>query len=224
MTTIAVLYAVPHNTRSQRVVSILDHYQIPYKLYTDIVWKGLGSKLEIAYRATQELTDYTHLLFLDAYDIVVMAGLDAIMERYQMFQHPWVCNADPFIWPPSSLQPEDYPLCESVWRYLNSGAYLAERTYLAMWLERWGVSKLTRYNFCDQGWLASHYVKTPESICLDTQCRLFQCLIGGWWAFDVSPCHLHNHETNTDPLIAHHNGGGNITEERVKPLWDFGTK
>ena len=219
MSLIAVIYAVPHDARSHLVCRILEAYQIPYRVYTEPRWRGLGSKLDVAYRATQDLTDYSHLLFLDAYDVVVLAGVQTIFERYTTFAHPWVCNADPHIWPPGSVPPDDYPPCDTPWGKLNSGAYLAERTYVHDTLKRWGVPEMTRWNFCDQGWLAQHYVKKPETICLDTQCVLFQCLIGGWWAFEVSPGRLHNTVTNTDPVILHHNGGGKLTEDRMVPLY-----
>jgi hypothetical protein len=213
MSLIAVMHASPHNARSRFVQHLCEKQNIPVKIYSP-PWQGLLSKITTALQASRELTDASHILFIDAYDIVPLARPDVIMERFAAFQHPFVMNAEPHIWPPNSFTPEDYPPCESVWRYLNSGAFLAEREYLRECLERWG-NPFGWPSGNDQDWYATHFLKEPGCIKLDTKCELFQCLIGGWWAFDTAPGKLHNTKTNTDPVILHHNGGGSLAEDRI---------
>lgn len=221
---IAVLHAAPHDERSKLVTSILEKQGILYKLYTDMVWHGLVEKIKTALRASQELTEYEYILFLDAYDVIALAGPDEILERYKAFNHLWVCAAELNLWPPDSIPREAYEgeTLDPFWkrtpyRYLNSGMYLARREYLRECLESWNIPDEI---FCDQYWFATQYLAHPGAILLDTHCQLFQCLISSWWAFDVSPGKLYNNYTNTYPLLLHHNGGGKLTGEKIRPLWE----
>ena len=206
---IAVLYASHHNEHVRRVCSILETQCVPFKLYGgDNTWKGFGQKLQCAARAARELTE-EHILFIDAHDVIVLGGPDALLARFEGFRHPWVCNAEPNIWPPNSFPPETYPVCNSPWRYLNSGAYMAERRYLAECFDRWGVPEA---GVDDQHWLADRFLKEPGSIKLDTECSMFQTLIGGAWAFEIDNGRLYNTVTDAFPLVLHHNGGGDIID------------
>lgn len=213
---IAVLHAAPPNEKSDIVTSVLKKRGIPFKLYSDSVWNN-ADKIKTALRASQELVDYEYILFLDAYDVIALAGPDEILERFQAFHHPWVCAAELNLWPPTSIKREKYGSFETPYRYLNSGMYLAKREYLRECLERWGVPDEI---YSDQYWFASHYLAEPGCIQLDTHCQLFQCLISSWWAFDVLPGKLYNNYTKTYPLLLHHNGGGKLTGEKVRPLWE----
>lgn len=221
MSLIAISHIEPPDERSDLVKSIIEKHGIPFKPYEfHNRWRGnYANKLRTAFQASKELTDYTHILFLDAFDIVVLAGVEQIMKRFEKFNHPWVCNSEPNIWPAGyahSFKAEDYPPCDSRWPFLNSGAYLAEREYLKECFERWEIPNRTD----DQWYLTEKYLHRPGCIKLDTNCELFQCLIGGWWAFESSPGRLHNNQTGTDPLILHHNGGGRLTEERMKVFYE----
>ena len=218
MTLHAVLHAAPHNAKSVLVTSIMDAFHVPYTLYEYSEWHSHADKITTAYRATQELTDASHLLFLDAYDVLVLGTPEAILEQFVTLKHPWVCAAEINLWPPHSFHPSDYgDTFTTPWRYLNSGVYLAERTYLAACLERWGIPEEAP---SDQAWYAEHYLQDTGSILLDTQCTLFQCLISSWWAFEVSPGRLYNNYTRTHPLILHDNGGARLTRDRVRVLWE----
>lgn len=216
------MYASHPRPQIETVKSLLDRHGIQYQMYgLDRNWRGFGAKLRSAYRAALELEWHDYILLLDPPDCVPLGGPEAILERFEAFRHPWVCAAEPNIWPAGSFRTEDYPETQSPWKYLNSGSYLVERRYLKECFQRWAPegpdSIPTRVD--DQQWLADKFIHEPGCIKLDTGCQLFQCLIGGWWAFEVEPGRLYNKVTGTEPLILHHNGGGDIFEERVRVLW-----
>jgi len=204
------------NERFRFVEAKLKAQGIPYKPYGDRQWRGFGQKLQTAAQAASQRTE-DHILFMDSRDVIPLAGPDTILKRFKAMGHPWVCAAEPNIWPPNSIKPGAYPTCTSPWRYLNSGLYMAERKYLKECFERWGIPAV---GDDDQLWLARRYVQEPGCIQLDVGCELFQCLIGSWWAFRLSKGKLYNKMTDTFPLMLHHNGGGNVmTDERLADLW-----
>ena len=215
----AVMFASHDNLQLQTVLHILKLRGIEYKVYgKQGEWRGFGEKLRAAHQAAKELRD-EHILFLDAYDTVVLGSENEILAQFEKLEHPWVCNAEPNIWPPGSFEPEDYPQVDTPWKYLNSGAYLAERTYLLEQFDRWVGTGRIPFNVDDQRWLAGYYLSEPGVIKLDTDCELFQCLIGGWWAFETEPGVLYNTHTCTHPLILHHNGGADLQEQRMRDIW-----
>ena len=214
---IAVMHASHMNPRVKNVTDILEARGVPYVIYgLDNRWRGFAQKLMTARTAACALTDHHYILFIDAHDVIVLAGVEALVRRFEAQGHPWVCAAEPNIWPPNSFRPEEYPPSSSPWRYLNSGCYMAEREYMVECFARW---EPIEYGVDDQQWLADKYINDPGSIKLDTGCHLFQCLIGGWEHFTIHGDTFYNEMTMTAPLVLHHNGGGDISEERLRPLW-----
>jgi len=94
---------------------------------------------------------------------------------------------------------------------------MAEREYLVDCLEKWGGNSISP-GVDDQRFLTDRYLEEPGTILLDTGCKLFQSIIGGFHLFTLSPGKLHNRLTDTDPLVLHWNGGGDI--EEIREVWD----
>lgn len=218
MKLLAVLYASERNEKVEIVIRTLEAHWITYKLYGQGRWRGFGEKLLMSYEVAKKETDYTHILHIDAFDVIVLGRPDQLLERFLEFDHPWVSCAEVNCWP-DAARAGDYPACDSPWRYLNSGAYLAERQYLADCLERWGGARINPAAD-DQRFLTDRYLQEPGVILLDTGCRLFQSLLGGWHLFDSGPGWLHNRLTGTHPLVLHHNGGADIRQ--LKDIWGPG--
>lgn len=221
---ITILFASYGHRKLNRVLWCLDQHQLRYHVYRG-QWRGFGTKLNAAYQATLDFPEEKHILFIDAYDVVVTAGEGKILERFRELDHPWVCSTEPFIWPQGSFAPEQYPPKDppnTNWPYINSGAYLAERDYLQSCFERWKAQDgEIPYGCEDQPYLFGHWLKEPGVFKLDMGCRLFQSLIGGWWAFEIPGLwKFHNKQVDSWPLILHHNGGGDIEDNNVRPVWD----
>ena len=206
------------------VASILVHHGFDYTMKLDYLWVGWISKLWHMMDIVNDLADeYTHLMFIDCADVVLLAGPDEVMERYFKFNHPWVYNAEPFIWSPGSFQPGDYPTPDVKYRYLNAGASIGEIGHMHEWLDTWGRPDYIPAG--DQDWMAARFLESyPDAIKLDTECRLFQCMCGSQVEPDphvvVGIGAVHNMVTNTDPLVCHFNGGTNICDSDRRFLWE----
>lgn len=226
---LAVISVISHNLKNEPQVvavrEILKHWGYHHIQHVDYLWHGWASKLDFNDRACRELTDFTHLMYIDARDVVVLAGPDEVMERYFEFGHPWMYNAEPFIWSPGSFEPKDYPTSYVTYRYLNSGAYIAEREHMVEWFDRWlpdgNIPTLPRG---DQDWMAARFIEEwPDAIMLDSGCSLFQCMCGSLVGDDphctIEPGRVVNHITETEPVIIHFNGGDDITADDRRILW-----
>ncbi len=205
------------------VASVLVHHGFDYTMKLDWLWCGWISKIWHMMDTVNDLASYTHLMFLDCADVILLAGPDEVMERYFKFNHPWVYNAEPFIWSPGSFQPEDYPTPNVLYRYLNSGASIGEIGHMRHWLNKWG--RPTSIPAGDQDWMVARFIESyPEAIKLDTNCELFQCMCGSM-AFAVPHCavtqgQVYNRITGTSPKVIHFNGGDDVTTEDRSYLWE----
>ena len=209
--------------KTRACLAVLKYHGFEVYQKIDPNWHDWGTKLSFAAETCRELVDYTHILFLDARDVILLAGPDEVMERYYQFNHPWVYGTQDSIWPiPSPFGPEDYPPCRSGYRYLNGGMCLGERKhmerYYRQWTDNWTVD-ISKGVHSEQLWMATRFLEGyPEAIKLDNNCELFQCPTGHWCK--IMPGRLHNELTGTDPLVIHFNGGRDVTTPERKILWN----
>jgi hypothetical protein len=210
--------------RVHAVTDILNHWGYDYTMKVDPLWFGWPSKLIGFIDLVKNLDEsYTHVMLIDAADVVVLAPPDQVMEQWLKFEHPWVYNAEPHIWSPGSFTPEEYPTPECTYRYLNSGASIGERAHILNWYEQWteGFTKDPDCKKGDQDWVAERFIKYyPIAIKIDINCELFQCMCGSDWLTQIKPGAVYNTETETYPLIIHFNGGTDITASDRRGLWE----
>jgi hypothetical protein len=189
----------------------LHRHGIPWNLYTG-GWRGYGMKIHKALEASRTV-DSEHLLVMDAYDVLVLAGTDEILAQFERFAHPWVCCAENNIWPDAD-KAALYPPAPTQWRYLNSGAFIAETRYLRTMLEAWRAD-LVAVTEDDQRWYTGQFLSHPGAIVLDTGCRLFQSMLANTAAERAKLLDMNqertvcrNLVTGAEPLILHFNGTG----------------
>jgi len=214
-----------YEPKTEAVMAILEYHG--WDVYREIEprWTGFIRKVHYAHEMAKELTQYDYLLLMDARDVVVLEDPQTVLDRFLEFDQPWVCAAEPNIWPIGMYRSSDYPPGPVLnpYRYLNSGAYIAERGHLLDCLDRW--PRLGRDQVAliakgeDGAFLTEFYIREPGAITLDHECRLFQCMCGSDWCCEVTPGHVHNALTDTDPLVIHYNGGTNITAPDRSYLW-----
>lgn len=214
------------------VKAIFEYWGYDYRIHLDYLWHGWASKMDWLIEACHRFTEATHIMFVDARDVVVLCPPDELMERWAKFNHPWVYGAEPFIWSPGSFQPEDYPTPpNAMYRYLNSGVSIGEREHMLKWLNKWtdnGKSPPVCLKG-DQDWMAARFIESyPDAIKLDTGCELFQnmcgSLVGDTPNCVITPGNVYNRITNTHPAVAHFNGGDVITEPERRGLWEHFSK
>jgi len=186
---------------------------------------GMTTKLLEYFKLVRDLdASYTHVMLVDARDVVVLAEPRQVMEVWQEFNHPWVFNAEPHIWPPSVSTPEDYPGPQVHYRYLNSGVSIGEREHILEWYSRWtdGFTTVPKnMGWSSQAWLARHYFEHyHDLLLLDYNCALYQTMCGSQPRTVRTPGKCHNTTTGTDPLIIHYNGGANICDSKWRGIWE----
>jgi hypothetical protein len=196
------------------VKKIAENRGLPLHVYSG-EWKGFGTKLITGQKASRELTQYTHLMLMDAFDVITMASAGDILSRFMEFGHPFVCQAELNCWPNPEKAPR-FPKCDTIWKYLNSGLYVVERKYLGdLWNKHGPISPAVY----DQEWVTDVFLNDPGCIQLDTGCKLFQSLHGSQACVEMKNGKLFNKITGTYPLIAHHHGGADIRDEFARKFW-----
>jgi len=179
-------------------------------------WSGFALKLKTVYNLAQKSTKFSHIMFVDARDVVLLGTPDQVLERFLEFDHPWVCGAEVNLWPVNSFPKDVFPPSSTCWRFLNSGAYVANREHLLSCFEKWPEIP---NDADDQRWLASRYLENPDDILLDTKCKLIQNMCGSDHLMYMEYGRAYNMLTHTEPLIVHFNGGTDITDPDRRILW-----
>jgi len=179
-------------------------------------WSGFALKLKIVYELAQELNNFTHIMFVDARDVVLLAPPGQVLKRFLEFYRPWVCGAEVNLWPVDSFPRDVFPKSSTCWRFLNSGAYVANREHLLACFEKWPDIP---DEADDQRWLASRFLENPDDILLDTGCKLIQNMCGSDHLIYMEYGRAYNMLTHTEPLIIHFNGGTDITSPDRRGLW-----
>lgn len=165
-------------------------------------WKGFGTKVIETRKYLEQLSGYTHFIFVDAYDVIFIGPLDKILEKYK---GGILFSAEKNCWPDQHLAGK-YPKTDSAWKYLNSGSYMAP---IAEFLE------LTERLFCnyeddDQRYFTNIFLYGND-IQLDYNCEIFQSIAFCYEDELTITDHLKNNWTNTLPVIIHGNGKADMT-------------
>ncbi len=188
-------------------------------------WKGLGQKLTGITNAVQQLPDNTIVMFTDAYDILFTRNASDLLRRYRSFSgSPLIFSAECGCSPQSDYDPmlclHDYPSAPTLYRYLNSGAWIGlardVRRFLQAVLSDAGEGAVLAN---DQELVNHYYIKQKMNITLDHHSLIFQSMHenflaplpicvpmedlnyqfdGSWW----------NAHTGSTSAVFHFNGGG----------------
>lgn len=150
--------------------------------------------------------DYTHLLFTDAWDGMMLAPMTEIENKYQALGAPPVLVSAYFgLGNESDMSKYEGCFDESLYyRYPNRGGYMGEREALIDAFEKMiacgdatGDDCFLWYRGWREGWLR------PQ---LDSNCMIFQ-VTDADCSFDSEEGVLLNTRTNTHPCVLHLSGG-----------------
>lgn len=179
---------------------------------TDMSGPGGGHKINLLRKYIQDVPDHHVVLFLDGYDTFFAGDLDTITRRYFGFGKRVLFAAERTLWPDETML---HPVCDTPFRFLNSGIFMAEvgtlRAILSDPIEDWDD---------DQLYYQKKYLSGRFDIALDHECYVFQChstTIGK--KNDL----LYNPLTGCCPRIYHGNGGREAKEklEELYRTFDF---
>lgn len=204
-TKIVTVATRPDPGLDQLVLSLQKHgldYQV---LGQGELWRGFGTKVILLQQYLEAIKDeYTHAIFVDAYDVAFLGGIDEIERVYNETAGDRILfSAELNCWPEAMLAGQ-YPVCESRWRYLNSGSYMGPiNSLLAMFKQ-----DPPEFSMDDQLYFTDIYLGDPQgAIILDTGCNLFQTTAFCYGnEFDYKDGRLINNHMSTTPVIIHGNG------------------
>ncbi len=165
---------------------------------------GLFWKAKVIRRWLESGNHAKHFLFLDAYDTLLLDGLDEIFARYREFGAPLVLSAETNCHP-HPARALDYPACDTPFRFVNSGAYLAEASFLKEALARLPVEQTSSLDD-DQGLFTDLFLRMPGRVALDSHCRIFQSIDHAEFHLCARDGRVFNRTTETSPSILHFNG------------------
>lgn len=155
-------------------------------------WQGFGMKIIKTREYLRTLVGYTHFIFVDAYDTLFLKPITD-------YEGGIIFSTEKNCWPDYNAP---YPESKAVFRYLNSGCYIAPiDEYLAL-IDHFPIN----YADDDQRYFTNIYLKT-DKIKLDTDCKLFQS-----YAFTdqndltITPNSIINNHSGSEPAVIHFNG------------------
>lgn len=152
-------------------------------------WRGLGSKIGLFAEYLEDKHDNDLVLFVDAYDVLLLEPATKIVRTFMAFGRPDVIffGAETNCAPDRALRLL-YPQGEheTPFRYLNSGSYLGSvravkamlrdvATDIAQSHVAFGCDP---FRFDDQRWFARFALANPERVELDTRAAFFHTLHG----------------------------------------------
>lgn len=159
---------------------------------------------------------YSHALFTDGSDSIVIAPQSEIIEKYKLRgSPPCLMSADSECFPamngPNFKGPEP-------WRYVNGGGYICEIPYFVRMMTGFAMRHGDDGNH--QGWIVKEW--PVEGMLLDHNCCIFQPMDNNP-ALAVVGHRLVNNVTHEWPCVLHFRGGYSdpLTgrDERIEPVW-----
>ncbi|XP_023948586.1 multifunctional procollagen lysine hydroxylase and glycosyltransferase LH3 isoform X2 [Bicyclus anynana] len=186
----------------------------------DMNHPGGGQKVRLLKQklfSLQKLPDRDQIIiFTDSYDVMYLAGLNVIVDKFKSMDARVLFAAEPFCWPDASLA-KKYPNTTVMNPYLNSGGIIGYLTELKKVLNY----KEIRNRDDDQLFYTEAFLnedlRLTYRLALDHKSQIFQNLNGALSDVQLitnstteSP-YLLNVVTNERPLIVHGNGPSKIT-------------
>jgi len=118
------------------------------------------------------LPDDDVVMYVDAYDILILASEDRILDEFFKMEASIVFSVEPTCYPFPQVGPY-YPKSPTRYRYLNSGSYIGYvKDLKRVFAEMMPIPEETD----DQGLFLIYHLYYPERFHLDHYCKLFLTL------------------------------------------------
>lgn len=187
------------------LISSMDRFGLDYVvLGQGQQWKGFGTKIIFLKEYLETISpEYTHVIFVDAYDVIFLSGIEEIEKKYaDNWPDKIVFSAELNCWPCAELSVQ-YPPSDSIWRYLNSGSYTGSIADILGLLEAYPPT----FEMDDQLYFTNILLAQQLPIVLDTNCVLFQTTAFCYnKEYEADGGRLVNNLQGTRPVIIHGNG------------------
>lgn len=184
----------------------MEKYGIDYEIII-CPWQGFYTKVNEAYKYCEKHLDLDYILFVDAHDVIFVSNIDEIIDKIKYYYPNVDCifSVEKACWPDASLS-DQYPECDTPWKYLNSGSYLFKPQKLIEYVD----ANPIEIGIDDQLYFTKMYLGGTVNCALDIKCHIFQSIAfedKGDFSLGEK---LHNDRTYTTPCILHGNGKTNL--------------
>ena len=193
----------------------IDKLYLSCKQYgVDLKMIGLGEAYKGHYLKLQWMLDYVRtlqddeiVLFVDGFDVLVLADSETLLRTFKQMNAPIVIAAERECYPYADLK-NAYPSSPTSFRYINSGTYMGYASALREWLEDLNINQTE----CDQGQVTKHFLANREKnfLKLDYHCELFLPLYmvkREELVIEKETNRLYFPTTQTRPCVLHANSG-----------------
>lgn len=179
-------------------------------------YRGNGEKLLLMIDYLKNLPGNDLVLFVDAYDVLIVADEETIINNFLDANAPFVISVERNCWPFPRLA-KMYPKSPTSFFAINSGSYIGY-----VWAVKNILNELQPINpyKSDQGAITLHYFNNRDKYKFDYYCELFLPLFlvrEDELIVNKAKCSVTLRETQTTPCIIHGNGTSIIYQD----LYDF---
>lgn len=204
---------VATNTENVRFKDYLSassrHFRIDLAVLGDGAdWGGLTFKDVLLRKYLERLPSDDLVFFCDAYDSFFCRSHEALGNAFEYFRAPVVFSCEKRCWPDANRR-DRFPTTPSRWKYLNSGGFIGRVGALRSLLEEEIPShEIGEFTWSNQAAWVARYMRHPDVIALDHQCRIFQTLAHTSFLQEVVVRNGRwcNKITGTEPFHVHFNG------------------
>lgn len=206
--TLHICTVASHKTKGlEQLLTSCKHYGVKIDvLGLGLPYRGMIEKLIYVQKYIQTLPDKDIVMFVDAYDVLILDTPESILKKFLKMDAPFVISVERFCFPYGDRASE-FPKGPTTFRYINSGSYIGYVRYIKDLFK-----ELSPFNIGDddQGLFMRHYFQYPKKYTFDAKCVLFLPLAGvieGELQIDRESVQVKCNETQTTPCVIHGNGG-----------------
>lgn len=182
-------------------------------------YPGNGIKLirTLKYLEKSHFPDDDLLLFVDAYDVLILADEKTIVDKFLKMQVPFVISVEKTMHRDQELK-DLIPLSPTPFRFINAGSYMGYVGHVKKWLRDLRPIKKA---FSDQRHIVRHSTKHPEMYAFDYYCQLFIALAfvkSDEIKIDEENGVVHCLITGSTPCVIH--GPGAYGKKKYQEIYD----
>lgn len=177
---------------------------------------GGGYKVNLLKKALEPYKDDDRriVLFTDSYDVIFLAGLPDIVEKFKNTDARVLFAAEGFCWPDKSLASK-YPPANGAKRYLNSGGFIGYASDIYALITHAPIKDKEDDQLFYTLMYLDETLRDRHKIRLDHRSDIFQNLYGAVadveLKFEGGKASLVNTVYKTEPLILHGNGRSKLS-------------
>ncbi len=212
-----------HNNLDKLIQSCQQHQIDLQILGMKKPYYGNGTKLLRIKEYINKLKEDEIVMFVDAYDVLIVADKEVILQKFLSMQSPLIMSTEKNCHPRHLIH--QYPHSPTPFKYINAGGFIGYVHNLKTLLKALSPINLM---IGDQGQIAAYFLKNQSAFTLDYHCNLFLSLFCVNKAeVEIDSHKVHCYTTNTDPCVIHANGKSftiwdQVYLDLVKPRIDHG--